>query len=202
VLQGLVFAIDTKDRYTKRHSEDAARYAVFLARLLGLDPGFVEAVQTAALLHDVGKIGIPDAILRKPGRLSEDEFSILKQHVALGDAIVRNLNDAEVVRAGILYHHERWDGRGYLHGLAGEEIPLIARIVAVGDSFSAMTTSRPYRKALRLEEAVQRLGEAASTQLDPQLVAVFLHGLETRQDAPLPGSEAPAGLWVSAAAVA
>ena len=106
------------------------------------------------LLHDVGKIGIPDPILRKPGKLTAAEYDIVKQHVALGDMIVRDVPDIEIVRAGIRHHHERWDGDGYLDRLEGEEIPLIARILAVGDAFSAMTTTRPYRKALDLREAL------------------------------------------------
>ena len=101
----------------------------------------------AGLLHDIGKIGIPDTILRKPGRLTDDEYAIVKQHVALGDAIVRDLPDIDLIRAGIRHHHERWDGRGYLDELAGEEIPLVARILAVGDAFSAMTTTRPTARA-------------------------------------------------------
>ncbi len=148
VFQGLILAVDTKDRYTKRHSEDVARYGVFLARQLGSSPELIATIRIAGLLHDVGKIGIPDQILRKPGRLTEDEYAIVKQHVALGDLIVRDLPDIELIRAGVRHHHERWDGDGYLDRLAGEEIPLIARILAVGDAFSAMTTTRPYRKAL------------------------------------------------------
>ena len=131
VLQGLVIAVDTKDRYTKRHSEDVSRYAVFLAEQVGLGAGVVETIRMAGLLHDVGKIGVPDGVLRKPGRLTDDEFDAMKQHVALGSMIVRDLPDLEEVRAGIRYHHERWDGRGYLEALAGEDIPLIARILAV-----------------------------------------------------------------------
>ena len=132
VLKGLVIAIDTKDRYTKRHSEDVARYAVFIAERLGLDEELIRTIRLAGLLHDVGKIGIPDEILRKPGRLSGAEETVIRQHVALGDLIVRELPDVETVRAGIRHHHERWDGRGYLTGLRGEDIPLIARILAVG----------------------------------------------------------------------
>ena len=196
VLQGLVFAIDTKDRYTKRHSEDVARYAVFLARLLGVEESFTETIRMAGLLHDVGKIGVPDDVLRKPGRLTADERAIIEQHVALGDAIVRNLEDIDVIRAGIRHHHERWDGRGYLAGLAGDEIPLVARILAVGDAFSAMTTTRPYRKALSVEEALRRIGDAAGTQLDERLVERFIRGFEHEPDVPLPGLPDPAGLWV------
>jgi diguanylate cyclase (GGDEF)-like protein len=202
VLQGLILAVDTKDRYTKRHSEDVARYGVFLAQQLDLDPSFVATIRTAGLLHDVGKIGIPDGVLRKPGALTSDEYEIVKQHVALGDSIVRNVDNVEVVRAGIRHHHERWDGRGYLHGLRGEDIPLIARILAVGDAFSAMTTTRPYRKALSVEEALRRLADAAASQLDEQLVAAFIRGVETVADAPLPGQTTPPQLWVPRAEVA
>ena len=196
VLQGLVFAVDTKDRYTKRHSEDVARYAVFLAERVGLDPEAVRSIHLAGLLHDVGKIGIPDPILRKPGRLTPDEYEVVKQHVALGDMIVRDVPDIDVVRAGIRHHHERWDGAGYLDRLEGEEIPLIARILAVGDAFSAMTTTRPYRKALDVREALKRLEDAAESQLDGTLVRAFVDGIETAADPPLPGADAPsATIW-------
>ena len=189
VLQGLVIAVDTKDRYTKRHSEDVARYAVFLAERLGLDEETLATIRLSGLLHDVGKIGIPDSLLRKPSKLTAQEFDVFKQHVALGDSIVRDLPNLEEVRAGIRHHHERWDGRGYLEGLEGEEIPLIGRIMAVADAFSAMTTTRPYRKALPVEEAIKRLGDAAGTQLEEKLVVAFIQGMETATDAPIPGDE-------------
>ncbi|MGZ8515322.1 MAG: HD domain-containing phosphohydrolase [Candidatus Limnocylindrales bacterium] len=196
VLRGLIIAIDTKDRYTKRHSEDVARYAAFLALRIGLDDTMIATIKRAGLLHDVGKIGTPDTILHKPGRLTTEEYDIVKQHVALGDMIVRNVPDIDLVRAGIRHHHERWDGDGYLAGLAGEEIPLIARILAVGDAFSAMTTTRPYRKALDVREALTRLADAAGTQLDERLVEAFIEGIETVPDAPLPGLFTGAsGLW-------
>jgi diguanylate cyclase (GGDEF)-like protein/putative nucleotidyltransferase with HDIG domain len=186
VLQGLVLVTDGKDRYTRRHSEDVARYAVFLAEQLALPPDMRTTIRTAGLLHDIGKIGIPDEILRKPGRLTPHESEIVKQHVALGELIVRDLPDVEVVRAGIRYHHERWDGAGYLDQLAGEQIPLVARVLAVADAFSAMTTSRPYRQALSLDEAVGRLLNAAGSQLEERLVRVFVQGLESVPGAPLP----------------
>jgi HD-GYP domain-containing protein (c-di-GMP phosphodiesterase class II) len=151
----------------------------------------------AGLLHDVGKIGVPDDVLRKPGRLTADERGIIEQHVALGDAIVRNLEDIDVIRAGIRHHHERWDGRGYLTGLSGDEIPLVARILAIGDAFSAMTTTRPYRKALSVEEALRRIGDAAGTQLDERLVERFIRGFEHERDVPLPGVPAPPTLWLA-----
>ena len=196
VLQGLVLAVDTKDRYTKRHSEDVARYAVYLAQRLGLEPEFVRSIHTAGLLHDIGKIGIPDPILRKPGKLTAAEYEIVKQHVALGDMIVRDVPDIDLVRAGIRHHHERWDGDGYLDRLEGEGIPLVARILAVGDAFSAMTTTRPYRKAIDLREALTRLEDACGTQLDESLVRVFVTGIETDADAPLPGADPSRALWI------
>ncbi|HET7727022.1 MAG TPA: diguanylate cyclase [Candidatus Limnocylindrales bacterium] len=196
VFQGLILAVDAKDRYTKRHSEDVARYALFLAARVGLPADELPTVRMAGLLHDVGKIGIPDQILRKPGKLSEAEFAVVQQHVALGDAIVRDLPNLDAIRAGIRHHHERWDGSGYLHRLAGEEIPLVARILAVCDTFSAMTTSRPYRKALDLREALLRLEDAAGTQLDERLVAAFVEGIEQDANAPLPGDDGVASLWL------
>jgi diguanylate cyclase (GGDEF)-like protein/putative nucleotidyltransferase with HDIG domain len=195
VLQGLVIAVDSKDRYTKRHSEDVARYAVFLAGLLGLDDETVATIKVSGLLHDIGKIGIPDVLLRKPSKLTAQEFDVFKQHVALGDAIVRDLPNLETVREGIRHHHEHWNGRGYLEGLEGEEIPLVGRIMAVADAFSAMTTTRPYRKALPIDEALKRLGDAAGTQLQEELVVAFIEGIETAPGAPMPG-EVPARLWV------
>ena len=190
VLQGLVIAVDTKDRYTKRHSEDVSRYAVFLAEQLDLDPDLIRSIRLAGLLHDVGKIGVPDAILRKPGRLTIAEQDILKQHVALGDMIVRDVPEVDLVRAGIRFHHERWDGEGYLDRLEGESIPLIGRILAVGDAFSAMTTTRPYRKALDIREALHRLEDAAGTQLEERLVRAFVAGIETAENPPLPEVDA------------
>jgi diguanylate cyclase (GGDEF)-like protein len=201
VLHGLVIAVDTKDRYTKRHSEDVARYAVFLAERLNLDEELRRTIHLAGLLHDVGKIGIPDVILRKPSKLTADEYGMFQQHVALGDAIVRDVPNVEVVRAGIRHHHERWDGKGYLEGLEGEEIPLIGRILAVADAFSAMTTTRPYRKALPIEEALKRLGDAAGTQLQEDLVVAFIAGIETAPNAPMPGEES-SRIWTPQTMVA
>ena len=165
------------DRYTKRHSEDVARYGEFLGRRLGLDEDMLRTVRVAGLLHDVGKIGIPDVVLRKAGRLTAEEFEVVKQHVALGDLIVRDLPDLEAVRAGVRHHHERWDGGGYPDGLADEAIPLFARIVAVADAFDAMTTHRPYNRVLSAAEAAERLRAGAGVYWDPQIIAVFLDWL-------------------------
>jgi diguanylate cyclase (GGDEF)-like protein len=194
VLESLIIAVDTKDHYTRRHSEDVARYAGFLAEQLGLDDAARSVLYRAGRLHDIGKIGIPDQILRKPGALSEREYEFVQQHVALGDLIVRDLPDLDDIRAGIRHHHERWDGKGYLHRLAGTDIPEVARILAVCDAFSAMTTTRPYRKALSIEEALTRLEDAAGTQLDERLVVAFVTGIRTVSTAPLPGDDRRA-LW-------
>jgi len=201
VYEGLIFAVDTKDRYTKRHSGDVAGYSVFLSEQIGADPDFIQIVRVAGLLHDVGKIGIPDHILRKPGKLTAEEYKIVQQHVVLGDMIVRDLPDVELIRAAVRHHHERWDGSGYVDRLAGDEIPLIARILAVSDAFSAMTTTRPYRKALTVGEALRRLEDVAGTQLEERLVVAFVHGIETVPGAPLPGMDAPR-LWTPYASVA
>jgi diguanylate cyclase (GGDEF)-like protein len=201
VYQGLIFAVDTKDRYTKRHSGDVARYSVFLAERMGAEPDFIQTVRVAGLLHDVGKIGIPDHILRKPGKLTSEEYEIVQQHVVLGDMIVRDLPDVGLIRAAVRHHHERWDGTGYVDRLSGADIPLIARILAVSDAFSAMTTTRPYRKAMEVSEALRRLEDAAGTQLDEELVIAFVHGIENVAGAPLPGMDVPR-LWTPYASVA
>ena len=189
ILQGLVIAVDTKDRYTKRHSEDVARYADFLADRLGLGSELRQAIHVAGLLHDVGKIGIPDQILRKPARLTAEEHGAVEQHVALGHMIVRDLPHLDLVKAGIRFHHERWDGKGYLDRLEGEQIPLIARLLAVADAFSAMTTTRPYRKGVAVDEGLRRLEDSVGTQLDEELVRIFVEGIRTAEDPPLPGMD-------------
>lgn len=202
VLRGLVHAVDTKDRYTRRHSEDVSRYAMFLGSLLELDDTTLRAIRLSGLLHDIGKIGIPDEILRKPGPLTSQEQEIVRQHVRLGDLIVRDVPDLVAVRAGVRHHHERWDGGGYLDRLAGERIPLIARILAVADAFSAMTTTRPYRKALPMSEALRRIEDGAGSQFEPVLVTRFVQGMTTAADAPRP-DEPRRGqrLWAPAGAV-
>jgi len=174
VFEGLLVSVDTKDHYTRAHSEDVTGHALFLAEALGLDDEERRVLRLAGLLHDIGKIGIPDGILRKPAPLTGEEYDIVKQHVALGDAIVGAVPQLAEVRAGVRHHHERWDGAGYLDGLQGDAIPHLARILAVADAFSAMTTTRPYRKALTEEEALARLAQAAGTQLDPQLAMTFV----------------------------
>jgi diguanylate cyclase (GGDEF)-like protein len=201
VLQGLVLAVDRKDRYTKLHSEDVATYALYLAERVGLPEDLRSNLRIGALLHDVGKIGIPDDILRKPGRLTAREYEILKQHVALGDLLVGSMPEVQHIRDAVRFHHERWDGAGYLVGLAGVDIPLIARVLAVADAYSAMTTSRPYRKGMPVERALTELRSVAGTQLDADLVEAFVTGMEGDPAAPVLGASGLAGaLWKPRAA--
>src|SRR5262249_9396180 len=131
-------------------------------------------IQVAALLHDVGKIGVPDAVLRKPGKLSDEEFNAIKQHPTMGAIMVSAVPEFEPILDAVRHHHERWDGRGYPSGLAGLDIPLTARLMAVADAFSAMTTDRPYRKGMDPVVALKVLEEGAGTQWDPACVAIFL----------------------------
>jgi diguanylate cyclase (GGDEF)-like protein len=181
VLEGLLAIIDAKDHYTKAHAEDVTAHALLLAERIGLDADTRRTLRLACLLHDVGKVGIPDAILRKPGALEPHEREIMKQHVALGDAIVGAVPHLQAVREGVRHHHERWDGAGYIDGLRGERIPLIARVVAVADSYSAMTTTRPYRKALSPDVALERIAAAAGSQLDPELATTFVALMRERR---------------------
>lgn len=201
-LDGLVTAIDTRDRYTRRHSEDVARYALFLAGQLGLDERIRGALHQASLLHDVGKIAVPDRVLRKPAALSGEEMEIVKQHVTLGSLLVQDLAGGELVVEGVRHHHERWDGSGYPDGLAGEAIPLAGRVIAIADAYSAMTTTRPYRRALPRAVALERLAAAAGSQLDPRLVDVFVLAMESQADAPLPSDPRGPTAWLTVDAAA
>lgn len=177
VLDGLVRAVDRKDHYTKAHSDADSRYALLLARALGLSEESQQAVRVAGLLHDVGKIGIPDEILMKPGPLTAEEFNVMRQHVLLTERIIGAVPHLPDVRAAAVNHHERYDGAGYPQGLRGEEIPLLGRILAVADGYSAMTLDRPYRKAMTPAAAIRELRAGAGTQFDPHLVEVFTEAL-------------------------
>jgi diguanylate cyclase (GGDEF)-like protein/PAS domain S-box-containing protein len=174
LLNALVSAVDNKDRYTRRHSEDVLRYSVQIATELGLDEQTMFHVKVAALLHDVGKIGVPDEILRKPGKLTDEEFGAIKQHPVMGAIMVHAVPGFEAILDAVRYHHERWDGNGYPDGLAGTDIPLLGRLMAVADAYSAMTTDRPYRKAMDTDRADQILLKGAGAQWDPACVYAFL----------------------------
>ena len=174
VLDGLVTTVDNKDHYTRKHSDDVCERAVAVASELGLSSETQRCLRIAALLHDVGKIGIPDHILRKPGSLTEEEYEAIKQHVNLGELVINEIPNLVDVLGAVSSHHERYDGEGYPRGLKGQDIPLLGRILAVTDAYSAMTTDRPYRKALTPEEARRELIDVSGTQLDPKVVAAFL----------------------------
>ena len=174
VLDALVTAIDNKDHYTRRHSEDVAHWATLMVRQLGHSADTQRAVRICGLLHDVGKIAVPDAVLRKPGRLNDDEFNIMQQHPVFGALIVKDVPNLEEVLGGIRHHHERFDGKGYPDKLKEEAIPFMGRLLAVPDCFSAMTTDRPYRKALSWVEALDEIERGKGTQFDPVMADAFL----------------------------
>jgi diguanylate cyclase (GGDEF)-like protein len=174
----LVSVVEARDPYVYGHSRRVNTYAVALAEAIGLLPNEVSKVSTAALLHDIGKIGIPDKVLNKKGGLNEEDWRAVKAHPRLGANIISNIPNLVPCVSSILYHHERWDGGGYPEGLKGKEIPIEARILAIADSFEAMTSARPYRPALSLEQVVKELTQGAGHQFDPQLVEVFIGIIE------------------------
>jgi diguanylate cyclase (GGDEF)-like protein len=182
VLDVLVRGIDSKDRYTRRHSQQDAELAAELGDELGLSQEPLRALLIAGLLHDVGKIGVPDHVLKKPGPLTDDELKMMQEHVVLGKLIIQVVPNLRDVAEAVCAHHERWDGTGYPEGLKGEEIPLLGRVLAVADAYSAMILDRPYRKALNHEEAVAELRRGAGTQFDPGLVEPFIRLLERRRE--------------------
>jgi diguanylate cyclase (GGDEF)-like protein/putative nucleotidyltransferase with HDIG domain len=180
MLEGLVNAVDAKDRYTCEHSEDVTRLALMLVEALELSSEERRVLSVAGPLHDVGKIAVPDRILRKPGRLSAEEYEILKRHVIFGVAIIKGVLDDQAVIDAVAYHHERWDGRGYPYGRSGLETPLLGRIMQLADAVSAMTMDRPYRRALSWGQVVDELRAGAGEQFDPALVEVFVTAIRYR----------------------
>jgi HD-GYP domain-containing protein (c-di-GMP phosphodiesterase class II) len=166
--------LDLKDLNTGVHSTRLAEWGMRVGQELGLEEAELQNLEVAALLHDIGKVGIPDAILRKPGRLDPDEYALMKKHPEYGWAVLRMLPGFERAALDILHHHESFDGKGYPAGLKDTEIPVVSRIVCVIDAFDAMVSSRPYRKGLPYQEAVRRLNEASGTQFDPVVVQSFL----------------------------
>jgi HD-GYP domain-containing protein (c-di-GMP phosphodiesterase class II) len=174
----LAAAIDAKDPYTRGHSERVARYSIAIGKNLGLPEKEMRDLRISALLHDVGKIGIDDRILRKPGALSDDEFEVMKQHPAKGAAIMSGVAQLIDIIPGLKYHHEKWSGGGYPDGLEGERIPMQARIVAIADTFDAMTTNRPYQKAMELAYVVEKIKSFAGTRFDPRVVEAFVSAVK------------------------
>ncbi|WP_424768805.1 HD-GYP domain-containing protein [Paenibacillus sp. sgz302251] len=172
VVKSFIISIEAKDAYTFGHSERVSRYALALARLL---PEFqneqrLKRLSLAGLLHDIGKINIPESVLTKPSTLTEEEYELIKTHPVVGSKMVEKIHSLSALKPGILYHHERWDGRGYPAGLYGEEIPLESRILAIADAFDAMTSSRAYRQALTFQEAFKNLYLGGGNHFDPHLI--------------------------------
>jgi len=184
-IRALAAAIDAKNPYTRGHSERVSQYAVAIGRHLGLNSGELQKLEIAAILHDVGKIGIEDRILLKPSALSDQEFAMMRGHVLKGAAIVSPIKRLREVLPGIRSHHENWAGGGYPDGLAGEEIPLMARIIAAADVFDAMTTHRPYQPAMVLDSVLARVRELSGTRLDPGVVEAFFAAVKAGDLVPL-----------------
>lgn len=181
-IEAISSTIDAKDEYTKGHSMRVAEYSMIIARELGMNEDEVAGIRYIALLHDIGKIGIPDAILNKHGKLTDEEYGKMKEHTVTGEAILSGVGSIPGLMVGAKYHHERYDGKGYPNGIKGEEIPLVARIIAIADSFDAMTTDRVYRKRLAPEVVMSELEKGKGTQFDPDVVQVFIHYLETHRE--------------------
>jgi HD-GYP domain-containing protein (c-di-GMP phosphodiesterase class II) len=186
-IRSLAAAIDARDPYTRGHSDRVRSYARAIARQIGLAPDQVRNIEIGALLHDVGKIGIEDRILRKPAALTPEEFEIMKTHPEKGGDIMAPISYLRDATETIVHHHERWDGTGYPSGLKGEEIPLGARIVAVADTFDAMTTNRPYQRAMTFAVAAKKIGEFAGRACDPGVVSAFQASFEAGTLAPVAG---------------
>jgi len=178
-VEALAAAVDAKDPYTRGHSRRVSDYGAAVAYALGWPPEDIARVRRAGLLHDVGKIGIPDAVLTKPGPLTMEEFAIIKEHPAIGERVLTAVPYLREVLPAVRHHHEQWDGRGYPDGLAKDRIPSDATILIVVDAFDAMTSSRTYRSALSIREARRRLHEGSGTQFDPRIVAAFEQALTT-----------------------
>ena len=173
-IEALTAAIDAKDPYTCGHSERVALLARQIALAMGLDEAEADRIRTAGIVHDVGKIGVPESVLCKPGKLTDQEFAAIKLHPEIGHRILRGVVLLEHTLPGVLHHHERFDGKGYPHRLSGEAIPLQARIIGIADTFDAMSSSRSYRPALPREKVMAEIVRCSGSQFDPKVVQAFL----------------------------
>jgi len=173
LVSSLVSAIEAKDKYTLGHSQRVSDYAVSIEKKLHMSPEQINEVRIAGMLHDVGKIGISDEILHKPSKLSQDEYEEVKKHPSIGSFILNTLDLSDSTMEAINYHHERYDGKGYPLGLSGKELSLEAQIIALSDAYDAMTSDRPYRKAMTHEEAITEIKRCSDTQFNPTLVALI-----------------------------
>lgn len=176
-IESLAAAMDAKDHCTGGHSDRVTRYALLMGDALGTDSQTLDALKVAGLLHDLGKIGVPDSILNKPSGLTQREQQVIRQHPSIGESILKRAPQFDLIVPAVLFHHERWDGDGYPNRLAGESIPLVARILAIADAFDAMTSDRPYRRAMSIQEAIFELRANSGKQFDPTLVEMFIERL-------------------------
>ena len=172
-VRALSNAVEARDAYTGKHAERVAAYGIELAGAAGLDVADSPQIEFGFLLHDVGKVGVPDAILFKPAELSEDEFECIAGHAEIGSKILRHVDFLEEATLIVRHHHERWDGSGYPDGLKGEQIPLAARVFAIADTLDALTTDRPYRKAVGFAAARKEIHRGSGTQFDPAVIAAY-----------------------------
>jgi diguanylate cyclase (GGDEF)-like protein len=180
-IRTIVNTIDAKDEYTKGHSQRVSNYSAALASELGMDNDDVERIRYIALLHDIGKIGVPDNILNKAGRLTNEEFALMKLHTIVGGDILKDIDAIDGLDVGAKYHHERYDGKGYPEGLKGDNIPYIARIIGVADAYDAMTSNRIYRKRLSEEDVYNEIENCIGTQFDPDIAKAFLKLLREKR---------------------
>lgn len=176
-IESLRLAVDAKDTYTKNHSDRVSYYSVMIGKQLGMNENDLETLKQGALFHDIGKIGIPDAILQKPGKLTDEEYDDIKNHPSIGAKILAPAKIFSDLIPMVLHHHERYDGKGYPVGLSGEDIPLMARIVCVADSFDAMTSDRSYRPRFKVIEALEEIERCKGAQFDPLIVDAFMIAL-------------------------
>lgn len=178
-MEALLAALDTRDTETEGHSERVAAYTMMMAQRLGLSQEELTSIERGALLHDIGKIGVPDSILYKPGPLDDEEWVIMKQHPVIGYRMCMKVGLLQPAAPIVLHHHERWDGKGYPYGLSNEEIPLGARLFAIADTLDAITSDRPYRQAKSFGEARSEILGNTGTQFDPRLVDIFMEIAES-----------------------
>ncbi len=173
-IKSISSALDAKDTYTHGHSHRVTLFSLILAKELNLEENFIEEIETAGLLHDIGKIGVPESILCKAGKLTDEEYSQIQQHAPKAKKILSSIPGLNNVALWASCHHERWDGRGYPKGISGKDIPLPSRILAIADTYDAMTSNRAYRKGLPHEVAVEEIKNCAGSQFDPEVTEAFL----------------------------
>ncbi len=178
-IMAIANTIEAKDVYTSGHSNRVAKCSVAIAKKMGMSEEELRTLYFKALLHDIGKIGVPDAVLKKPFALDDEEFAAIKKHPVIGEEILRNITTIPNLHYGSLYHHERYDGNGYPAGIRGKEIPCEARIIAIADMYDAMTSDRSYRKALPNDVVIEELKKSREVQFDPEIVDLFIEMLES-----------------------